>query len=98
TRPAICDSDAFEATRLQPDCDPHPGAGNRGDFGGVQLDSGSAADAAALQEAATTDACAARTDRRAKRGKPTRLSLPTMVGMAEGREVVCGNRRLFLAV
>ena len=39
-----------------------------------------------------------RTDRRAKRGKPARLARPTMVGMAERSEVVCGHCRLRLAV
>jgi hypothetical protein len=39
----------------------------------------------------------ARTDGE-KRGKPARLALSTMVGMAEGNEVVCGRCRLLLAV
>lgn len=35
-----------------------------------------------------------RTDGRAKRGKPARLALPAMVGMAKASEIVCRNCRL----
>jgi len=65
-----------------------------GDVRGVQFDSGRAVDAATLQEAAAAGARAARTDGRAKRGKPARLALPAMVGMAKASEIVCRDCRL----
>lgn len=48
-RASICCPDAVKTAGRQPDCDPHVGAGDWRDFGGLQPDPGRAADTPAVQ-------------------------------------------------
>src|SRR3982074_1489770 len=92
-RVAVCLSDAAEAAGVQPDRGADSGAGDWGYVCGFQFDSGRVAYTAAVSKAGATRADFYSAHRWTEDGQqPARLGSATVDGMAEGRDIVRGNR------